>query len=117
MNIYGTTNILQKALEGNWARHKAITNNIANVDTPNYKRKDVAFDQYLQEAIRRNDGSLANVRPMTYTDYRQFSYREDGNNVDMDLEMGFLAQNQIRHEVLISQVNYNFKRMEDVLRG
>ncbi len=117
MNLYATTNIVQKALEGNWARHKAIVNNIANVDTPNYKRKDVAFTNLLDEAMRRNDGSFENVKPRVYTDYKNLSYRTDGNNVDMDLEMGFLARNQIRHEVLIGQLNYNFRRMEDVIKG
>ncbi len=117
MRFYSTTPILEKALEGTWARHKAITNNIANIDTPNYKRKDVAFNHYLEEAIRKNDGRLQDVKPVEYIDRANYSYRADGNNVDMDMESNFLAQNQIKHNVLVEQVNYNFKRMRDVLRG
>ncbi len=117
MNIYSNTNILSKALEATWVRNKAIAENLANVDTPNYKRKDVDFADYLQEAIRKNDESLNTVKPRVYRDYSGFSYRQDGNNVDLDMEMGFLAENQIRHEILVSQVNYNFRRMNSVLKG
>ncbi len=117
MNLYSTTDVLSKALEGTWARNKVIAENLANVDTPNYKRKDVAFSDYLQEAMRKNDGSLNAVKPRVYRDYSGFSYRQDGNNVDLDMEMGFLAENQIRHEILVSQVNYNFRRMNSVLKG
>ncbi len=117
MNFYSTTDILGKALEGTWARNKAIAQNIANVDTPNYKRKDVTFDHYLLEAIRRDDGSITNVKPIKYTDYGSFSYRSDGNNVDADVEMGFLAENQLKNEILISQINYNFRRINSVLKG
>ncbi len=117
MNLYSTTDVLSKAIEGTWERNKALTKNIANVDTPNYKRKDVVFEDYLREAIRKGDGSLKAVRPRTFTDYQALSYRKDGNNVDIDVEMSYLANNQLRYNALISQVNYNFQRIKDVLRG
>ena len=119
--LYGTTNILAKALEGTWARNTAISNNIANADTPGYKRQDVAFESYLEQALASDDTptteSLSKVQPKTYTDYASVSYRLDGNNVDIDSEMSYLAENQLRYNTLINQVNYNFERLKSVLNS
>jgi len=105
-SMYGTTDILAKAVEGTWQRNTAISNNIANVDTPGYKRQDVAFESYLQRALakdsRPSKETLDKIKPKTVTDYSMNSYRLDGNNVDMDAEMGYLAENQLRYNALIS---------------
>ena len=120
-NLYGTTDILAKALEGTWARNQAIVGNIANADTPGYKRQDVAFESYLAQAIeqtkRGSEVNLEQVKPKVYTDNASMSYRLDGNNVDVDTEMGYLAENQLRYNALISQVNYNFSRIKSVLNN
>lgn len=120
-NLYGTTDILAKALEGTWARNQAIAGNIANADTPGYKRQDVAFESYLAQAIeqtkRGSEVNLEQVKPKVYTDNASMSYRLDGNNVDVDTEMGYLAENQLRYNALISQVNYNFSRIKSVLNN
>ena len=50
-------NVLEKAADASWIRNAAISNNIANVDTPGYKRKDVDFEKYLQSAVA-GGGSL-----------------------------------------------------------
>ena len=48
---YNYINVLEKASDASWTRNSVISNNIANVDTPGYKRKDVQFEQYLQSAV------------------------------------------------------------------
>lgn len=121
-SMYGTTDILAKAVQGTWQRNTAIASNIANADTPGYKRKDVAFEAYLQEALVRDGGkpseaTLAHIKPKTITDHSMNSYRLDGNNVDVDTEMSYLAENQLRYNALISQVNYNFERLKAVLNS
>ena len=50
--VYNYINILGKAADGAWARNEAIANNIANVDTPGYKRQDVSFETELQHALK-----------------------------------------------------------------
>ncbi len=119
--MFTTTDILSKAIEGSWARNQTIAANIANVDTPGYKRKDVAFEQYLEQALSRNSkpssNDLAKIKPKVVTDYSSRAYRLDGNNVDVDTEMGYLAENQLRYNALISQVNYNFSRIKSVLNS
>ena len=48
-NIYNYINVLNKAADAANTRNEIITNNLANVDTPNYKRKDVSFENYLEQ--------------------------------------------------------------------
>jgi len=119
--MYGTTDILAKALEGTWARNNTIANNIANVDTPGYKRKDVAFESYLQQAMsvnaRPTPEALDRIKIQAMTDNSAGSYRLDGNNVDVDTEMSYLAENQLKYNTLITQVNYNFERIKSVLNN
>ena len=50
--VYDYINVLDKAADGSWARNNAIANNIANIDTPNYKRKYVSFQKELEQALR-----------------------------------------------------------------
>lgn len=120
-NMFNTTDILGKSIQGTWARNQAIAANIANVDTPGYKRKDVVFETYLDQAMQGNgkitSEELNRIKPKTITDYSSTSYRLDGNNVDVDAEMGYLAENQLRYNALVSQVNYNFSRIKSVLNN
>lgn len=120
-NMFNTTDILGKAIEGTWARNEAIASNLANVDTPGYKRKEVVFENYLQQAMKGNgkvtSEELERIKPKTITDLNTASYRLDGNNVDVDAEMGYLAENQLRYNALVSQVNYNFSRIKSVLNN
>lgn len=121
MNLFGNTDFLSKALDVSSLRNQLITNNIANVDTPGYKRKEVDFQSYLQDALRSNsDGNqdtarVRNQAPRVFDENSNYSTRSDDNNVDIELEMSYLAQNSIQYNTLISQVNYNFNRLKMVM--
>ena len=124
-NAFNYINILKKAADASWKRNEVISNNIANVDTPGYKRKDVQFESYLMGALT-GDGSLdkrvANVRmdtinPQVYTDYSNLSYRMDGNNVDIDTETAMHAENQIRYYALMDSMTQEFNRLKMVLQN
>lgn len=124
-NIYNYINVLDKAADAANSRNEILSNNIANVDTPNYKRKDVAFENYLEQALigpESLDDRIADVNThlsdfggMTYTDHSTLSYRLDGNNVDMDTESAYLAENQIRYNALVEQIGQEFSRYKTVL--
>ena len=49
---FGYVNLLKSAADASWTREEVLTNNIANVDTPNYKRQDVEFSSYLANALQ-----------------------------------------------------------------
>ena len=125
-NVFDYVKVLDKAADASWLRNEAISNNIANVDTPNYKRQDVAFEETLQRAMRNSryesvDAKVSGLdtkspRVETYTDHSDFSYRIDGNNVDIDTENAYLASNQIRYNALIASSNEEFSRLTMVMK-
>ena len=124
---FGYIDVLNSAANSSWLRNEVISSNIANVDTPNYKRKDVTFATYLNSALggtanttstltqRVKDVDLSNVNSKVYTDHSNLSYRSDGNNVDIETENVELASNQIMYNALIDSMSNEFSRMKSVL--
>ena len=125
-NAFDYINVLNRAADAAWQRNEAISNNIANVDTPGYKRQDVAFGSVLQQALGNNryqsmDDKVANVnlsrlRGRAYVDYANYSYRLDGNNVDIENENVMLAENQLKYQGLISSINQEFTNLQTVMK-
>ena len=119
-------NVLDKAADASWIRNEAISNNIANVDTPGYKRQDVNFEEQLRKAMKNSrytsiDERVANVdlerlNPITYRDHSTLSYRLDGNNVDIDTENVELASNQIRYQGLTDSITKHFQGLQSVMK-
>lgn len=122
-NAFNYINLLDKAADASWKRNEILANNIANVDTPGYKRKDVQFESYLQSALmgdnslesRVADIDLESLDATVYTDNISVSYRMDGNNVDIDTESANLAENQIRYNALMDSMTQEFSRIRSVL--
>ena len=125
-NAFDYINVLDRAADAAWQRNEAISNNIANMDTPGYKRQDVAFESVLQQALGNNryesmDDKVANVnlsrlRGRAYVDYANYSYRLDGNNVDIENENVMLAENQLKYQGLISSINQEFTNLKTVMK-
>ncbi|MBR1700966.1 MAG: flagellar basal body rod protein FlgB [Lachnospiraceae bacterium] len=125
-NAFDYINVLDKAMDASWLRNEAIANNIANVDTPNYKRQDVAFEAELKKALGYNryqsmDDKVSNLtvrqlRPQVYTDYANFSYRLDGNNVDIENENVMMAENQLKYQGLRESINQEFQNLKAVIK-
>ncbi|MDD5948512.1 MAG: flagellar basal body rod protein FlgB [Lachnospiraceae bacterium] len=123
--IYNYIDVLDKGADACWTRNEVLSNNIANVDTPNYKRKDVAFSAYLEEALIGSgslDGRISQINTKleeincsVYTDNVNLSYRTDGNNVDISTENVYLAENQIRYNALIDSMKQEFSRIRTAL--
>ncbi|MDP4179491.1 MAG: flagellar basal body rod protein FlgB [Bacillota bacterium] len=128
--LFNNTRVLEKAMDGSWLRNEAITQNIANVDTPNYKRKEVSFEKALSDAIDtssfkgfRTDkrhipiggSSLENTEINVTEDNSSLDMRLDGNNVDIDAEMALMAKNNITYDTLTQKLNSEFKKLRSVI--
>ncbi|MFZ5987446.1 MAG: flagellar basal body rod protein FlgB [Bacillota bacterium] len=128
--ILSRTKVLEKSLDAALLRNEAISQNIANVDTPGYKRKTVAFEEYLSDAIGRN--SIRGIRtdprhiPVGKRDVdeidlkisedgRVFNMRLDGNNVDIDSEMAQMAKNTIKYDLLAQKISGSFNKIKSVI--
>lgn len=126
-DAFGYVNVLDKALDASWNRQTVIANNLANVDTPFYKRKDIDFASILENEITKTKyGTLDKaVRQMdpedleayVYTDAENFSYRIDKNNVDVDTENVELASEQLKYQILSQSVKDQFSRFNTVTRS
>ena len=122
-DAYNYINVLNKAADASWMRNNVISNNIANVDTPGYKRKDVQFESYLMASMTKGgslnkrvaDINLDSINGTIYTDYANLSFRLDGNNVDIDTESAYLAENQLRYYALLDSLTQEFSRIKAVL--
>ena len=100
MELFDTTQLaLGAALRGASARQTALSDNLANVDTPGYVRKDVPFHETLQAALRGgNDPETTGFAPQS--DATAAAVRPDGNSVDVDAESSALAQNALEYDAL-----------------
>ena len=125
-DIYDYVNVLDQAADAAWLRNEAISNNIANADTPGYKRQDVSFEEELKHALKANkyesldqkvgDINLKHIEGRVYTDSANYSYRLDGNNVDIDNENVELASNQIKYNAMIQSISGKFTDLQRVMK-
>jgi len=122
LNVNGNQfKLLERSLDAANLRQTVIANNIANADTPYFKRSDVQFEEVLRKAM---DGSISKLEGRR-TDPRHIHIGISGqevkpaivqddstvmnnnlNNVDIDMEMALLAKNQLRYNTIIQQVNH-----------
>ena len=126
-DAYNYINILNKAAAASWTKNEIIANNIANVDTPDFKRSDLDFESVLKNALTQHgtnnlDKKVGNIKlnalnAPIYKDYEELSYRYDGNNVDIDVENAYLADNQIKYYAYLDSINKEFERIKMVLQS
>lgn len=101
-------------------RHAALTSNLANVETPGYKRVDVSksFDvQFQQAAAQNNMKSLAQLTPTISEDTTAAAVRPDGNNVSMDKELMEINRNSADYEFLSQYLSNNIMRLQQAIKS
>lgn len=113
--LFTQNKILETAMQGTELRNKVVLNNIANIDTPNYKRKDIKFEKTLENAINKTkikgedymDNALNKVQITTLPNSRTL----DGNSVDVESEMVALYKNSTKYDMIVNSVlnNSNMK--------
>src|SRR3954469_15221386 len=93
MELFDTTQIgLERALSGASLRQQAIAQNVANVNTPGYRRQDVDFQSALHAAWEQGESQVERVDPAVQTDPGAVM-RADGSSVDIDNEAAMQAKN------------------------
>lgn len=124
---------LENAIQASSMRQRVISNNIANNDTPYFKRSDVVFEELLAQAIgsqagkalagRLTDarhipinGAYPSPSPRVATD-ESTAFNNNRNNVDIEKEMAMLAENQLRYNLLSQQVSHEVKMLRIGIKG
>lgn len=124
--------LLERSLDFRARRNAALAGNIANIETPGYKAKDLVFEKALGEALKDQAPS-----PLTMTNPRHLDGRTatplsqvqprliqsanavgsvDGNSVDLEREMAKLAENQIAYQSLAQMISHKFLQLRTVIR-
>jgi flagellar basal-body rod protein FlgB len=100
-----TTDTLAKCLDAVGFKHRVIADNIANVETPGFKRSEVNFEGQLRSALSSGSEETAEARIRTIQAQAQVDYsspsRPDGNNVSIDREMAEMTKNTLQYESLV----------------
>lgn len=118
-----SSTVLNKSLDGLWARNKAIADNIANYETPGYKKKVVSFEQQLKEVLsQQNDSKTQVLNNIQNSDVKTTvieneTLRADGNNVDIEQENIELARTQLQYSLVTRQLSDHFSRMRYAISG
>lgn len=127
----GNIALLDKVLDLRVKNHQIISSNIANADTPGYRRAEFRFEQELQTALAQGDmpmkktdpehlplqsGRFESVQGTVYQPRSQYKIG-DGNNVQVDQEMVKLSENQIRYEAAIRMISDSFSSLKYVIQG
>lgn len=122
-----TYQIIKKGLDASSMRQKAISSNIANVNTQGYKADKVQFESELRKALGKNGVAMENTREghlggskslsiePEIVSNESASMNENGNSVDIDREMVDLAANEIYYSALIEQMNRKLGTMNYVI--
>lgn len=123
-SIFNHANYLKKSLDATWLRNNVIANNIANIDTPNFKASTVEFESILKEKMNKSytrlkvtndkhislDNSIDKIQPVIKQDLNS-TIRMDGNNVSIENEQANLAKNAIYYNTLIQKLNKEYDRL------
>lgn len=129
----GEFDYLGRGLKAANLRQEVIANNLANINTPRFKRSEVAFESLLAEElyggqsrgkmplVRTHDRHLPIYRGRTRAEAKveldeSTSMRVDDNNVDVDIEMASLAKNQIYYNAMATELGSYIGRLKMVLR-
>lgn len=118
--MFDNIDISNKVLDMTMLRYNLLTNNIANSETVGYKRQDVQFQDILTKEIEAKgiDGiDINQLEPVVYTDNASYSQRLDGNNVDIDKEMGELSKEKLRYDTLIARTSAQINRYKYILQN
>ncbi|PNR97789.1 flagellar basal-body rod protein FlgB [Petrotoga mexicana DSM 14811] len=123
--------IIPNTMDALSLRQNVISQNIANYETPGYKRKYVDFENELQKALSEDSAltlkvnrdqhinntlSLGKIQPNIQIDDSK-SLRDDGNNVDPDVELVRMTQNTLKYNTLSRLMTYAIQRYETAIRG
>lgn len=119
---------LESAIQASVTRHQTISNNLANIETPYFKRSDVEFESLLQEQL--NETTLKGNRTNSKHFYIGPSYNvpnyqviqdestimtNDANNVDLEVEAAKQAENQLRYYTYVNQVNHHISMIRTAI--
>jgi len=127
-----TVSVLEKALDLRSKKHNVIASNIANMDTPDYKAFDLVIEKELQKTTGEGNSISLNKTDRAHMQSRRskaggvsvvidntqgLSLRGDGNTVDIDKQMGNMAENTLMYKAAAQMIQRKFQGLKSVIQG
>jgi len=109
--------LLTRLLSAAEQRQQVISNNIANVNTPNYQSLELQFEDALAAEITKKGKSFGSPAETTVTRASGLTSRADGNNVDIDQQLGMLNKNAMLQQLYLQLIGTDMNQMRRAMEG
>jgi len=110
--IEDIVNLIDAGIKAETLRQKAIANNIANLETPGYRRVDVKFEELLAKCLRSSeDFDLGEIEALIYRP-KQTPVKSNGNDVNLETEIGQMIKNTFRHKAYVRLLSKKYKQID-----
>ena len=110
--INNTIGIIEAGIKAESLRQKAIANNVANLQTPGYRRVDVRFKELLAKALDSSGTvDLSEIEAQIYRP-KQTPVKSNGNDVSLEVEVGEMVKNTLRHKAYIRLLQKKYQQLE-----
>jgi len=118
MSKTGIIDLLESGIKAETLRQKAISNNVANLQTPGYRRLGVKFEQMLAKAIESGDTENINLDELKAQLYqpKNTTVGPNGNDVNYEAEIGDMVQNSIRYRAFIKLLTKKYAQIDDAIK-
>src|SRR3954451_12912785 len=115
VSLFDNTQLgLERAISGASMRQSVLANNMANAETPGYRRMDVDFHDALAQAMDSSNSATIEATNFTPKQDAQ-TMRADGNGVDIDTESAAMAKNGLEYEALVSVAKARIQIIQSAL--
>jgi flagellar basal-body rod protein FlgB len=111
MAVNNVTDLLQSGLKAETLRQKAIAGNVANMETPGYRRADVRFEELLAKALQSSDDEDVDIAPEIFQP-RQTPVKANGNDVNLETEVGKMVENTLKQTAYVRLLNKKFQQYQ-----
>jgi flagellar basal-body rod protein FlgB len=107
--------LLEAGIKAEGLRQNTIASNIANIETPGYRRLDVKFDELLAKAVNSSDKlDPRDIEPEVYRP-ESTPLRSNGNDVNLEAEIGEMLKNSLRHTAYVRLLRKKLSQMETAM--
>ncbi|MFT5284033.1 MAG: flagellar basal-body rod protein FlgB [Planctomycetota bacterium] len=108
-------NLISRMMDAAVMRHEVLSNNLANQNTPGFTRKTVDFESLLRTAVKSGKSDTRGIAPQVKED-RVTPKKEDGNNVNLELELTGIRENQLLFDTYAGIMKANFDILQTSVR-
>jgi flagellar basal-body rod protein FlgB len=110
--IEDIVNLIDAGIKAETFRQKAIANNIANLETPGYRRFDVKFEELLAKCLSSSeDFDVGEIEALIYRP-KQTPVKSNGNDVNLETEIGQMIKNTFRHKAYVRLLGKKYKQID-----